>query len=230
MSKTIVVCGHGPGISHAVAKKFAAEGFSVAIIARNTERLNAAAKELSSTGHKVAAFTADLGDPAAVKAVIKKVRAELGPITIVHWNAYGHGAGDLTTADPAELLAAFNVGVTGLVAAVQEALPDLTAQPNQAAVLVTGGGFAFYDAKVDAMAVEWNAMGIAISKAAQHKAVGILSAKLAPAHIYVGEVVVLGMVKGTAFDNGHATLDANDIAAKFHALYTARKELSVMFA
>ena len=35
MSKTIVIVGFGTGISTAVAEKFGAEGFSVAIVARN---------------------------------------------------------------------------------------------------------------------------------------------------------------------------------------------------
>ena len=35
MSKTIVVVGFGPGISTAVAEKFGAGGFSVALVARN---------------------------------------------------------------------------------------------------------------------------------------------------------------------------------------------------
>jgi hypothetical protein len=54
--------------------------------------------------------------------------------------------------------------------------------------------------------------------------VGVLSAKLAPEGIYVGEVQVLGMVKGTAFDRGAATIEAQTIAAKFWELYTARKD------
>ena len=38
MSKTIVVVGFGPGISTAVADKFGAEGFSVALVARTLDR------------------------------------------------------------------------------------------------------------------------------------------------------------------------------------------------
>ena len=43
--KTILICGHGPGISHAVAQKFGAEGFRVALVARSRDRLVAAAEE-----------------------------------------------------------------------------------------------------------------------------------------------------------------------------------------
>ena len=162
-----------------------------------------------------------------MKGLVEKTRAALGPITVVHWNAYTGGAGDVTKDDARELHTPFDVSVTGLAAAVHASLPDLRAQEN-AAVLVTGGGLCFYDARVDAMAVQWNAMGLAVSKAAQHKLVGLLSQKLAPEGIYVGEVVVGGVVKGTAFDAGNGTLEASDIAKKFWDLYLARTEPSAM--
>jgi hypothetical protein len=119
------------------------------------------------------------------------------------------------------------VTVYGLVAATQEALPDMKQQKGS--LLVTGGGFAYYDANVDKMAVQFQAMGLAIGKAAQHKAVGLLTQKLTGEGVYVGEVVVTGIVKGTAFDSGNATLDADDIAAKFWELHTSRAESSVRF-
>lgn len=228
MSKTILICGHGPGISHAVARRFGAGGFSVALVARSADRLAAAADALRAEGIEAMAYTCDLSDPAAVRAVVESARRGLGPVTVLHWNAYGGGAGDLTVADLTGLRRALDIGVTGLAAAVQAALPDLETQPSPA-VLVTGGGLAFYDEQVDAMAVQWNAMDLAVSKAAQHKLVGLLAAKLGPRGIYVGEVVVTGMVKGTAFDHGGATLDPADIAARFWELYTARGERSVTF-
>lgn len=227
MSKTIVVCGHGPGISDAVARKFGKEGYAVALVARNAERLEKAAKALGDAGVRAAAFPTDLADFGAVKAMIGKVRESLGPIGIVHYNAYAGGAGNLLEASAAELRAPFDVSVGGLVAAVQAAHADLVAAKG--ALLVTGGGFAYYDPKIDAMATQWGAMGLAVAKAAQHKTVGLLAAKLGSEGVYVGEVVVLGMVKGTAFDSGHATLDANDIAAKFWEMHGARSELSVNF-
>jgi hypothetical protein len=94
-------------------------------------------------------------------------------------------------------------------------------------LLVTGGGFAFYDAAVDAAATQWGAQGLAIGKAAQHKAVGLLSKSLQSEGVYVGEVVVTGLVKGTAFDSGNATLDASTIAEKFWQLYRERSAHSV---
>ena len=94
---------------------------------------------------------------------------------------------------------------------------------------VTGGGFALYDQKVDAMAVQWSTMGLAVTKAAQHKLVGLLHEKLQPEGVYVGEVMVLGVVKGTAFDQGQGTLDASAIADEFWELHQKRDEVTVMF-
>ena len=228
MKRTIIVCGHGPGISDAVARRFGKEGFAVALVARNAERLKASAEALSAAGLTARAFPCDLAEPQSVRSLIREVRASLGPIAVLHWNAYTHGAGDLTASPVEELNVPLGVSVLGLVAAVQEALPDL--KKEKGAILVTGGGLAYYDPKVDAMAVSWNAMGIAVAKAAQHKAVGLLHQKLSGEGVYVGEVVVLGSVKGTAFDSGHATLEPSAIAEKFWELHQGRKDASVNFS
>ncbi len=227
MKQTIVVCGHGPGISDAVARKFGGEGYAVAIVARNAERLARAEAKLAAEGIAAKAFPCDLGDPKAVRALIGSVRASLGPIGVLHWNAYGNGGGDLTKTSTEDLRSVLDVAVHGLVAAVQESLPDLRAAKG--AVLVTGGGLSAYDPKVDAMAVEWGAMGLAIAKAAQHKTAGLFHAKLAGDGVYVGEVVVLGLVKGTAFDSGHATLEPSAIADKFWDMAQRRSDVSVNF-
>ncbi|MBK6512983.1 MAG: SDR family NAD(P)-dependent oxidoreductase [Polyangiaceae bacterium] len=227
MKPTLIVCGHGPGISDAVARKFGKEGYNVAIVARNVERLSAAAAKLKEAGVEAKAFPCNLADAEAVKALVKDVRAAFGPISAIHWNVYTFGAGDLTTAPLDELRMVVDVACNGMIVATQAALADL--KETKGALLVTGGGFAFYDANIDAMAVQFGAMGLAIGKAAQHKAVGLLATKLKPEGVYVGEVVVLGMVKGTAFDHGNATLEASSIADKFWELNKSRTETSVNF-
>jgi NAD(P)-dependent dehydrogenase (short-subunit alcohol dehydrogenase family) len=227
MAKTIVVGGFGPGISNAVAERFGKEGFSVALVARNAERLQAGVRSLEAKGVRAAAFPADLSDPAAIEALIAKVRAQLGPITVLHWNAYGSGGGDLLSAKPAEIRSVFELPVVGLVTALQAALPDLRAQ-KESALLVTNGGLGLFDPQLDALAVEWGAQGLAVANSAKHKLVRILSAKLEPEGIYVGEVVVTSLVKGTAFDSGNATLEPSRVAAKFWDLYRSRSEVSAL--
>ena len=226
MAKTLVIAGFGTGISAAVAERFGREGFSLALVARQADRLAEGVKALAAKGIRAEAFPADLADPVAVKTVVGQIRAKLGPVTVLHWNAYAAAAGDLLTADAASLRALFDIPVTSLVIAVQGLLPDLVTAKGAAAVLVTNGGLGLLDPAVDAMAVTWNAMGLAVANAAKHKAVRLLAAKLAPQGVYVGEVVVLQSVKGTAWDNGSATLEASAIAARFWESYQARGPLT----
>ena len=80
---------------------------------------------------------------------------------------------------------------------------------------MTNGGLGSVDAKVDAAGVQFNAMGLSVVNAAKNKLVGLLSQKLAPDKIDVGQVTVLGSVKGTAFDDGRATLEPATVAGKF---------------
>jgi len=224
MAKTIMVCGYGPGISKAVAETFGAEGFSVTLVGRSADKLAAGVKALEAKGVKAVAVAADLGDPAAARDAVKKARAALGPVTVLQWSAYDGGAGDLTTAEAAAIRRTLDVGITGFLATVQEALADLRKEKD-AAVLVTNGGLGYIDAKVDAGGVQWKAMGLSVVNAAKNKLVGLLSQKLAPDKIYVGQLTVLGSVKGGPFDDGHATLEPATVAGKFWDLYRARSEV-----
>ncbi|MBS2026326.1 MAG: SDR family NAD(P)-dependent oxidoreductase [Deltaproteobacteria bacterium] len=225
MSKTIVVFGFGPGISRAVAEKFGAEGFQVALVARNAERLAEGVKALQAKGVKAAAYTCDVRDPAATRAVVARARKELGPITALQWNAYASSAGNVLEADAAALREVYDVAVTSLMAAVTEALPDL--RQAKGAVLVTNGGLGLFDPNMDSMAAQYGSMGLAIGNAAKHKLVRMLALKLKPDGVHVGEVMVLGLVKGTAFDRGNATIDPTQIAKRFWEHFTERTETTV---
>lgn len=225
MQKTIIVCGYGTGISDAVANKFGGEGFQVALVARNADKLEKGRRALEARGIRAAAFPADLSDPSAARGLVKQVAAQFGPVAAVHWNAYSGEAGDITAAGAAEFRTAIDVAVTSLALAVQEALPDLKAEKG--AVLVTNGLLALFDPKIDAMAVQWNAMGLAIANAAKHKLVGLLTEKLRADGVTVGEVVVMGLVKGTAWDDGNATIEPRDIAGKFWEIYSTRESKTV---
>jgi len=221
MQRTIVVCGYGQGISDAVANKFGAEGFRVALVARSADKLEKARGALEGRGVKAAAFPADLSDPAAAKGLVERVGEKFGRITAIHWNASANAAGDVLAADASGLRTAFDVSVTSLVAVVQAAQADLKAAKG--ALLVTNGGLGLFDPKVDAAAVQWNSMGLAIGNAAKHKLVGLLTHKLRADEITVGEVVMLGLVKGTAWDTGNATVDPKTIADRFWEIYSKRE-------
>jgi NADP-dependent 3-hydroxy acid dehydrogenase YdfG len=224
MSKTIIVVGFGPGVSTAVAEKFGAEGFSVALVARSADRLATGVASLKGKGIAAAAYRADASDPATIREAIQTARAELGPVTVIHWNAYGGGeTGDLLAADPPAVRGAFDVAVVGLLAAVQEALPDLK-RAADGAVLVTNGAFGELGPPIDAFAVSQKAMGLALANAAKHKLVGLLAARLKDDGVFVGEVMIAGAVKGTAWAAGGG-IEGAAIAGRFWDLYQARGEV-----
>jgi short-subunit dehydrogenase len=223
MARTIVVMGYGPGISKAVAEKFGAAGFSVALVARDADKLSTHVKSLEAKNIQAAAFAADGSNPAQTRQAIQKARAALGPITVLHWNVATPMAGDLLTAPVEELLTCLSAGVVGLVSAVQEALPDLRKQ-SESAVLVTNGGFGLAVDAIDEMAVQHKSMGLAVANAAKHKLVRLLAKQLAGEKIYAGEVMVVGTVKGSSWDRGQATIEATTVADRFWALYQARTE------
>jgi NADP-dependent 3-hydroxy acid dehydrogenase YdfG len=225
MSKTIVVIGFGPGISTAVANRFGAAGFRVGLVARNAERLAAGVAALEAKGVTAAAFPADASDPASLGAAIAQARMTLGPLTAIHWNAYGGGEiGDLLAAEPAAVGHVFDIAIVGLLAAVDAALPDLKSA-GDGAILVTNGAFGELSPQVDAMAVGMKTMGVALANAAKHKLVGLLSARLKADGVHVGEVMVAGAVKGTAWAQGEEGIDPAVIAEQFWALYEGRDDV-----
>ena len=224
MSKVIVIVGFGPGISSAVAEKFGAEGFSVALVARNQERLASGVRALQKKGTVAAAFPADAGDPAAIRSAIAKARSELGSITVIHWNAIsGSEVRELMAADPTSVRGVFDVAVVGLLAAVQETLPDLKSTKH-GAILVTNGAFGETAPAMDEFAINLKAMGVALANAAKYKLVGLLAARLRGDGVYVGEVMVAGMIKGTPSDSGGG-IAGSVVANKFWELYQARSEV-----
>lgn len=225
MKKTIVVCGYGVGISHAVARKFSAEGYQLALVARDAKKLAEAVKTFEAAGAVARAFPCDLSDNAAIAPLIASVREALGPISVLHWNAHSSLAGDLTTADLTDLRANLSLGVLSLVSAVQQVLPDLREAKGSSAILITGGGYALYEPQIDKLAAKFGGMGLAVTKAAQHKLTGVLHHKLKDEGVYVGEVTVLGLVKGTSHDRGNATIEASSVADRFWEIFSKRADV-----
>ena len=223
MPKTIMIVGYGPGTATAVAEKFGGEGFSVALIGRNGDRLNAGVTALKAKGINASAIPADAGDPASIRAAVQTVRSQLGPITILHWNAYGGtDVSDLLTADQAALHKIFDVAVFGLIAAADEALPDLK-RNGEGAILISNGAFGLVSPEVDEAVINLHVMGLALSSAAKHKLVGLLAERLKGDGVYVGEVMVYRAIKTTPSVEGD-TVDPSVVAGKHWEIYQARGE------
>ncbi len=221
MGNTIVIAGFGPGIATGMAERFGREGFTVALIGRNADRLASGVAALADKSIQARAFPADLSKPDDVRAVIGRVHDALGPITVLHWNAYAGGAGDLLAAKAEELRGALDVATVGLAAAVQAAHADLKAEHGS--VLVTNGGFGMLIDAVDQVCVKIDQMGLAIANAAKHKLVRLLAIKLEADGVFVGEVMVTATVKGSAFDAANTgTLEPAKIADAFWRLHSER--------
>ena len=85
--RVALVTGASQGIGRACALRLAKDGASVAVAARNQEKLNELVAEISSSGGKAAAFALDVADEEQVKATIKAAIAQFGKIDILVNNA-----------------------------------------------------------------------------------------------------------------------------------------------
>jgi short-subunit dehydrogenase len=83
MPMIVVVTGAGAGVGRATAEEFARQGYDVALLARNQERLEHAAAHLRDTyGIRSVAIPTDVADADAVEAAATQVETELGPIEV----------------------------------------------------------------------------------------------------------------------------------------------------
>ncbi|HTU38252.1 MAG TPA: SDR family oxidoreductase [Acidimicrobiales bacterium] len=77
-----VVTGASGGVGRATARTFAAAGFDVALVARGDGGLEAAVKDVESTGAHALAICADVSDYKEVDAAANQVELDLGPIDV----------------------------------------------------------------------------------------------------------------------------------------------------
>jgi len=85
--RVAVVTGASQGIGRACAIELARRGASVALLARNQQKLEEVAQEIAAAGGKARAFSTDIENEEQIKAAFKAVIADLGKIDILVNNA-----------------------------------------------------------------------------------------------------------------------------------------------
>jgi NADP-dependent 3-hydroxy acid dehydrogenase YdfG len=141
--RTAVVTGASSGIGAATARQLAGAGFHVVLTARRADRLDALAKELTSTGAQVTTRTLDVTDRAAVDAFSATLDDR---IHVLVNNAGGaFGTEPVATADPADWRAMYEVNVLGVLNVTQALLPRLVASGDGTVVVMssTAGHLAY---------------------------------------------------------------------------------------
>src|SRR5438552_2865459 len=85
--RVALVTGASQGIGKACALKLAERGATVAVAARNEEKLKELVNHISGAGSKAAAFPMDVADEEQVKDTCKAAIAEFGKMDIMVNNA-----------------------------------------------------------------------------------------------------------------------------------------------
>ena len=82
MSRVVAVTGASGGVGRACAREFARRGDRLALLARGTAGLDAAAEEARRAGVEVLTVPVDVADARAVEEAVARVEDELGPVDV----------------------------------------------------------------------------------------------------------------------------------------------------
>jgi 3-oxoacyl-[acyl-carrier protein] reductase len=85
--RVALVTGASQGIGHACALRLAAGGATVALAARNQEKLNEVAQQIAAAGGTAAVFPLDVSDEEQIKSAFKAALGQFGKIDILVNNA-----------------------------------------------------------------------------------------------------------------------------------------------
>ncbi|MBR3084474.1 MAG: 3-oxoacyl-ACP reductase FabG [Oscillospiraceae bacterium] len=126
MERVALVTGASRGIGRAVAARLAREGWAVAINYRvRRDKAEELRDALRSQGCRAVACQADVADRAAVDAMLRQVRAELGPVSLLVSNAGIAGQMQFQDLAEADWDRYFAVNVKGAYHVIQAVLPDM---------------------------------------------------------------------------------------------------------
>lgn len=208
VNKSALIVGSGPGISASVARALAAQGFKVALAARNPAKLQPLEAEIGAR-----TFAVDATDAGAVAQLFGDVEQEIGVPEVVLFNAAGRVRGPLESLDPELVRRTIEVSSYGGFLVVQQAAKRLVPL-GRGAILLTGA-----TASVKGFA---NSSAFAIGKFGLRGLAQSAARELAPKGVHVAHFVIDGVVRSAErpdpVQTPDSTLDPDAIAQSYLAV------------
>lgn len=176
--KTTVITGGGSGLGRSMALRLAGLGAKVGVVGRRPGPLEETVKAIQDAGGTAAAATADVRDPAAVKAAFDALESRLGPANQLVAAAAGNFLAASEDLSPNAFDAVVRIVLHGTFHCTAELGRRLVARKARGEVLAitttyAGTGSAFVlpsacakagvRALVQSLAVEWAEYGIRLN-------------------------------------------------------------------
>lgn len=179
--KVVIITGASSGIGRAAARRLAAEGANLVVVARSAAKLTALAQEL---GGETLAVPADLTVPADVDNLLAKTLERFGHIDILFANAGSYVAGDVVDGDPDAWDRVIGVNVNGVFRTVHAVLPGMIARRS--------GDIVVTSSISGHQAIQWEPVYSATKHAVQSFVHGVRR-QIAPHNVRIGSLAP-GMV------------------------------------
>lgn len=133
---TVVITGASAGVGRALAQLYAARGARLGLLARGTDGLQGALRDVEARGGTGIAIPVDVADPDAVEAAAAQVERELGPIDIWINNAMASVFSPIAEMTPDDFRRVTDVTYLGAVWGTQAALRRMRPRDRGTIVLV----------------------------------------------------------------------------------------------
>jgi NAD(P)-dependent dehydrogenase (short-subunit alcohol dehydrogenase family) len=185
-SVLIVGVGASQGLGAAIARRFAAGGYPIAIAGRNAAKLQATAEELAAAGAQVVEV---IGDASVAADAARFVAAAegLAPLALAVHNAGSNRPSPFLKLSEADFEAHWREHALGGFQVAQAAVP---------ALLARGGGTLVFTGASGSLRGKANFAPFAAAKAALRALAQSLAREFGPQGIHVGHVVVDGGIAG----------------------------------
>jgi NAD(P)-dependent dehydrogenase (short-subunit alcohol dehydrogenase family) len=141
-SRVVVVTGASGGIGRAIARRFAARGDRVALLARGEDGLQAAADDVALAGGKPLVIPTDVARYAEVDEAARRVEDELGPIDVWVNDAFTSVFAPFTEIEPEEFARVTEVAYLGYVYGTKAALHRMLPR-DEGAIVQVGSALAY---------------------------------------------------------------------------------------